>query len=172
MTKYISPKRQVYVIAHNIRSTHNVGALMRTAEGLGINKLYLTGYTPYPAVTNDHRLPHIAAKLSRQINKTALGAETSLDWQAEPDAFKLLQRLKKSGFEIAALEQTASSIAISDYQPPPKLALVIGSEIGGIDKDLLSLASVKIEIPMAGKKESFNVASAAAMALFYFKLLS
>lgn len=164
-----SNKQQIYLIANDVRSAHNVGSLMRTAEGLGIDRLYLTGYTPYPAMVTDRRLPHIAAKLSRQINKTALNAGLSLDWRQRADTLKLIKLLKKSGFLIVALEQTPESINIADYRPAGNIALIVGSEVEGIAAKLLAEADIKLQIPMAGQKESFNVAVAAAMALFYIK---
>ena len=72
---------EIIVIAHNIRSTHNVGAIFRTAEGFGISKILLTGYTPYPTLPADTRLPHISLKLTNQIHKTALGAEAIVPFE-------------------------------------------------------------------------------------------
>jgi 23S rRNA (guanosine2251-2'-O)-methyltransferase len=72
--------QEVVLIVHNVRSTHNVGSLLRSADGFGISHVYLTGYTPYPKKDNDERLPHIADKLQRQINKTALGADKNIAW--------------------------------------------------------------------------------------------
>src|SRR5579871_6804873 len=78
--------RDIILIAHDIRSTHNVGSLLRTAEGMGVARVYFTGYTPYPSLaTGDERLPHIAQKLTRQIQKTALGAESQVAWSHHTD---------------------------------------------------------------------------------------
>lgn len=159
--------RQIVVIAHDIRSTHNVGALLRTAEGLGVCHIYFTGYTPYPESAQDSRLPHIARKLTAQIHKTALGTESLVPWSHESDVQAVLTRLHASGYTLAALEQTATSTALPDYQPPQKLALLLGREVEGIEPELLSLCQVTLEIPMAGQKESFNVVQAAAMALYH-----
>ena len=82
---------KIVVIAHNVRSANNVGSLFRTAEGLGVKKLYLSGYTPYPAMPTDERLPHTASKVSKQINKTALGAEESLAWGHIKDTASLIK---------------------------------------------------------------------------------
>ena len=99
--------RRIILIAHNLRSCHNVGSLLRTAEGLGIENVWLTGYTPYPlGSANDPRLPHLAAKLDRQIHKTALGAESSQPWEHEADIEKVLHGLKADGYQLAAVEQS------------------------------------------------------------------
>lgn len=155
------------LIAHNLRSTHNVGSLLRTAEGLGVTRVYLTGYTPYPLATEDRRLPHLAQKIDRQIAKTALGAERLLAWQQLDSVAVAIEELRHQGFTIAALEQTATSLSLPDYRPPEKLALLVGREVEGVEPEVLALCDLALEIPMAGRKESFNVVQAAAMALFH-----
>lgn len=159
--------REIVLIVHNVRSAHNVGSMLRTADGLGINKVYLTGYTPYPAMEKDSRLPHIAAKVDRQIQKTALGAEKSVDWNHSDDIYALLYDLKSAGHQIVALEQTKKALPISKFKPAQDIALIIGSEVGGLDKAVLDMCDTHIQIPMSGKKESFNVAVAAAIALYH-----
>jgi 23S rRNA (guanosine2251-2'-O)-methyltransferase len=158
--------RELYVIAHDIRSAHNVGSLFRTAEGLGVKKLFLTGTTPYPRANDDKRLPHLTKKLSARINKTALGASEHLDWEHKNDIFELIDELKQTGISIVALEQTADAAALDEYEPPSRLALVLGSEIDGVEAAVIDLSDSVIQIPMQGKKESFNVVQAAAMALY------
>lgn len=160
--------REITLIVHDIRSIHNVGSLLRTADGLGISPVYLTGYTPYPPLPhNDPRLPHLAQKIGRQINKTALGAEDSVDWRQTTELGSLLKRLKAEGYRLAALEQTADATSLPEYQPSDKLVLLLGREVEGIDPIYLSLVDDVIEIPMFGHKESFNVVQAAAMALYH-----
>jgi len=158
--------RDIVVIAHDIRSTHNVGSLLRTAEGLGITKVYLTGYTPYPQLYKDSRIPHLAQKLHKDIQKTALGAEEQVAWEQNDDIFTVLSRLKSEGYTICALEQTLDALDITKYQAPEKCALLLGSEVTGIANELLEIVDTKLVIPMFGKKESFNVVQAAAMALY------
>lgn len=159
--------RDVILIAHNLRSIHNVGSLLRTAEGLGIQKVILSGYTPHPAHANDRRLPHEAAKITKQINKTALGAEDLVKWEHYPDIFPVLKHLKKQGYALAAVEQTEDSRELPKYHPPTKLALIVGREVEGLEHDILAACDLALEIPMFGKKESFNVVQAAAMALYH-----
>ena len=157
----------IVLIAHDIRSTHNVGSLLRTAEGLGIKKVYFSGYTPYPVHVNDDRLPHLASKTSRQIAKTALGAEELVDWECAGDISGLLHRLKAEGYMVCALEQSDSSLELPKFKVPTKVAILLGREVEGIDPSLITLCDMTLEIPMFGKKESFNVVQAAAMVLYH-----
>jgi tRNA G18 (ribose-2'-O)-methylase SpoU len=157
---------QIAVIAHNIRSVHNVGSILRTAEGLGISKVFMTGYTPYPIQPNDDRPPHVRNKLMAQLHKTALGAETMpTEYREDPQA--LLAELRGQGYELAALEQNQHSVDLQTYQPEAKrLALLLGEEVHGITPDLLKMCDVILEIPMRGKKESFNVSVAAGISMY------
>jgi 23S rRNA (guanosine2251-2'-O)-methyltransferase len=155
---------EIIVIAHNIRSTHNVGSIFRTCEGFGVKRLILSGYTPYPSLPNDTRLPHIHHKLTAQIHKTALGAEglVPFEYQQQPD----LAALKDAGFTIVGLEQDTGSIMLPGYNPPDKIALLLGEEVEGIANDLRSQCDQLIEIPMHGQKESYNVSVATGIALY------
>lgn len=159
--------RQLVLIAHDIRSCHNIGSLLRTAEGLGVHKVYLTGYTPYPLHSSDTRLPHIAQKMQKQIAKTALGAEELVDWQHSESVTDVISYLKREGYTVVGLEQSSHAIPLPSYEPPEKTALLLGREVEGIAKEMLSLCDQIIEIPMSGKKESFNVVQAAAMAMYH-----
>jgi 23S rRNA (guanosine2251-2'-O)-methyltransferase len=158
--------RQIVLIAHDIRSCHNVGSLLRTAEGLGVTKIYLTGYTPHPSKPNDDRLPHIGTKLTKDIHKTALGAEDLVDWEYCADPMKVVQQLKGEGFVMCALEQTPTSTPLPEFVCPDRAALILGREVEGVDPILLAQCDITLEIPMFGKKESFNVVQAAAMTLY------
>ncbi|HRC28129.1 MAG TPA: TrmH family RNA methyltransferase [Candidatus Saccharimonas sp.] len=155
---------EIIVIAHNIRSTHNVGSIFRTCEGFGVTRLILSGYTPYPSVEHDSRLPHISEKIAQQIHKTALGAEALVPF-VHYDTLDLACP-ELAGYSLVALEQSADSINLRDYHPPEKVALLLGEEVHGITPDLLSNCQAVLEIPMHGKKESFNVAVAAGIALY------
>ncbi|MEI9914382.1 MAG: TrmH family RNA methyltransferase [Candidatus Saccharibacteria bacterium] len=166
MARTINTKRSIILIAHNIRSTHNVGSLFRTAEGLGVNELILSGYTPYPKTSNESRLPHLADKLDKQISKTALGAQNSLKWQRIEDLAQVVEELKYKDYTIVGLEQDKKSIDILEYSAPNKIALIIGNEVTGLQASELKLCDDIIEITMRGKKESFNVVQASAMAMF------
>ncbi len=155
---------EIIVVAHNIRSTHNVGAIFRSSEGFGVSKIILSGYTPYPVIPSDTRLPHISRKLTDQIHKTALGAEqiVPFEYQEQPN----VEKLKTAGYTIVGLEQDARSVMLPDYHPPEKIVLLLGEEVEGITTDMRVLCDDLIEIPMVGKKESFNVSVATGIALY------
>ena len=155
---------EIIVIAHNIRSTHNIGSIFRTCEGFGVSKIILSGYSPYPRLIIDSRLPHISEKLTLQIHKTALGAENMVPFEHQemPD----FKSLKDAGYTIIGLEQDKRSIMLNNYQKPNKIALLLGEEVHGITNDLLDNCDDLIEIPMVGQKESFNVSVATGIALY------
>ena len=145
-------KNKIILILPNIRSGHNVGAIFRTADGAGVDKLYLTGYTPRP--------PHT------QIDKVSLGAEKWMPWEYYKQAGRLLKELKKMGYNIVALEQTKTSQNIFDWKPKFPIALVLGNEKTGVPKSLLKYCDESVEIPMRGKKNSLNVSVAAGVAMY------
>lgn len=155
---------EIIVIAHNIRSTHNIGSIFRTCEGFGVTKIILSGYTPYPASPTDGRLPHIAEKLTQQIHKTALGAETMVPFEHQ-EALDI-ESLKADGYRIVGLEQSSQSVKLCDYNTPDKLVLLLGEEVHGVNDSLLHQCDDIIEIPMQGQKESFNVSVACGIALY------
>jgi tRNA G18 (ribose-2'-O)-methylase SpoU len=158
----------IRLIAHDIRSSHNVGSLLRTADGLGLEHVYLTGYTPFPPAADDQRLPHLQQKAGRDIHKTALGAEDSVPWSHQKLLPPLILQLQEEGYRIVALEQSEDAVTLSEFAAPRKLVLLIGREVEGIDPGYLKLVDQIVEIPMRGRKESFNVVQAAAMALYQF----
>lgn len=140
------------VICHNIRSRENVGSVFRTADALGIDKIFLVGYTPAP--------PH------EKISKTALGAENFVLWEKVFSTARLIKKLRANGFEITALEQSQKSIALAKYRPKKNIVLIIGNEVSGIPPRILQQCDRIIEIPMRGKKESLNVAVAFGIAVY------
>lgn len=155
---------EIIVIAHNIRSTHNIGAIFRTCEGFGIDKIIISGYSPYPSLTHDTRLPHIHHKLTDQIHKTALGAEALVpfEYQETPN----ITALSEAGYRIVGLEQDDRSIMLPNYEVPEKVVLLLGEEVEGITSDMREVCDDLIEIPMVGQKESFNVSVATGIALY------
>lgn len=169
---YTACMKTIVVIAHDLRSAHNVGSLLRTADCFGVDTVYLTGYTPYPQTASDTRLPHIAGKLHAQIHKTALGAEASLTWQHRPALEPLLVELQADGFTVAALEQTPESVDISSWVAPDKIAIVLGREVEGVDARILAVCNYALEIPQFGQKESLNVVQAAAVALYHARCIT
>ena len=146
-----------YLILPNIRSCHNVGAMFRTADACGVDKLFLVGYTATPP--------------KPQIDKVALGAETWIPWESKKDLKRLILTLKKKGFLVVALEKNDSSIDIAnlDLQLQKNIALVVGNEVEGVESDIAELCDVVVHIPMYGKKESLNVSVAAGIGMYVLK---
>ena len=146
------------LILPDIRSAINVGAIFRTADAVGIDKIYLVGVTPRP---NDQ-----FGRIQKDIAKSALGAETFIPWEYKENLLPVIKKLKKDGYEIVALEQDKKSIDYRKYKKTTKIALILVEEVNGIDKKILKYCDKIIEIPMHGKKESLNVSVAAGVALF------
>lgn len=162
---------KLIVVLDNIRSTYNVGAILRTCEGFGVSRVILSGYTP--KVHDMTLLPHLREKLDREIHKTALGAEDMLDIYSSGDIISDLRDLAEQGWQICGLENNITdtrlkvlgaaetTAALSD-----QVVLILGEEVHGIDYSLHDIISLFLEIPMRGKKESFNVSVAAGIAIF------
>lgn len=150
------------VIAHNIRSAHNVGSIFRTADGVGVEKVYLTGYSPSPAKEN---VPYLTPA-QKMIAKTALEAEKHVSWQKISSIGRLLEKLKKDGLVIVALEQDEKSLDYRKFLPHSSVALIVGNEPKGIDGRVLKKCDAIIDIPMKGKKKSLNVSVAFGIAAY------
>lgn len=157
---------QISVVAHNIRSTHNIGSIFRTCDGFGVEHLYLSGYSPYPIAKDDTRLPHIAQKTTAEIAKVALGAEATVPFTHIDHVQNTIEAFRAHGYTIVGLEQGEGAIEIQDFQPPSKILLILGEEVEGIAPDILKLCDSLVEIPMRGQKESFNVSVATGIALY------
>jgi 23S rRNA (guanosine2251-2'-O)-methyltransferase len=168
----LSKMREIIVVAHNMRSAHNVGSLLRTAEGIGVATVILSGYSPYPKDTNDKRLPYLAERINNRISKTALGAELTQPWQYIEKIQPYLSAAQAQGYILVALEQHARAIPLPSFNAADKLILLLGEEVTGIDPALLAMSDIIVEIPMFGSKESFNVVQAAAMALYKLRYVS
>ncbi len=162
--------RRVCLVAVDIRSIHNVGSFFRTADGFSA-EIVLTGITPRPnGGLNDERLPHVVTKAHSALAKTALGAEDTVTWRYFEDVEKAIESLRKQGFTILALEQDEKSIPISEMPSENPLAILVGTEVTGLSKEVLELCDIICEIPMTGGKESFNVSIAAGIALYQSRL--
>src|SRR3989344_1639984 len=146
------------VILHNIRSVENVGAMFRTCDAAGVNKIYLTGYTPAP-------LDRFGRK-RKDLAKCALGAEEFVSWESKKSLSALLRRLKSENFQIIAIEQHKNSADYRRVKLKNKNAFIVGPEVAGISQSILKKCDVIAEIPMHGKKESLNVSVALGIALF------
>lgn len=162
---------EMIVVLDNIRSTYNVGAILRTAEGFGVDKVVLSGYTP--RVHDANLLPHLRDKLDREIHKTALGAEDLVKIYASDDIISDLSKWREQGWQIIGLENNIEKVPIFALNDPKlkdnltdKVVLILGEEVNGIDYSLYDIIDLFVEIPMKGKKESFNVSVAAGIALY------
>ena len=162
---------EVVVVLDNIRSTYNVGAILRTAEGFGVSEVIFSGVTP--RVHDSSLLPHLREKLDKQIHKTALSAEDMIKIRNSEDILKTISELKKQGFKILGLENNIDDERLFELHSKnlkeklgEKIVLILGEEVNGIDKRLFRLIDYFAEIPMRGQKESFNVSVAAGIALF------
>jgi 23S rRNA (guanosine2251-2'-O)-methyltransferase len=147
-----------YLVLHNLRSAHNVGAIFRTADAAGVSKIIISGYTPVPIDKYN--------RVNKEIKKTALGAENYLNWKKISNLSNYLKELKNKKFSILALEQSSKSIDYRLAKIKTQTALIVGNEKIGLDRRLLNHCDLVLEIPMKGKKESLNVATAVGIALF------
>jgi tRNA G18 (ribose-2'-O)-methylase SpoU len=157
MTNKENQKNNVLIL-HDIRSVENVGAMFRTADAAGINKIYLTGYTPTP-------LDRFGRKRG-DLAKSALGAEEFVAWEAKKSLPALIVNLKKQNFKIIGIEQDDNSVDYRRVKLGAKNAFIVGTEVTGIPKNILQKCDIIAEIPMRGKKESLNVSVALGIAIF------
>lgn len=137
------------VILDNIRSVYNVGSIFRTSDALGVDKIYLCGTTPTPTDR--------FGRARKDLAKVALGAEKSIVWMYCNTTKVAINKLKKEGFKIVAVEQDKKSIDYRKFKQTKKVALLMGTEVTGLDKETLALCDKILEIPMKGEKESLNV---------------
>ena len=154
------------LVLDNLRSAHNVGSIVRTADAVGIECVICVGTTPYPHIPDDARPGHVSARNNKEIAKTALGAEKSVSILYNSNLRETLERLREVGTSILALEQAPTSINLFDYDPTQVVALILGNEVDGIDLSALESIDKILEIPMKGAKESLNVAVAAGIAMY------
>jgi tRNA G18 (ribose-2'-O)-methylase SpoU len=160
--------KQVYVLLHNIRSTQNVGAILRTCDAVGVNKVFFSGITPSPVDRFGRK--------RNDVVKSALGAEDSVDWEVLEEkgisVEDFLKDMKGQGFQIVALEQAENSVdykELNEKFPAEKRVVVLGNEVEGVSKEILDLCDVIGEIPMMGQKESLNVS--VSFGIFIFRVM-
>jgi tRNA G18 (ribose-2'-O)-methylase SpoU len=142
----------VAVFLDNVRSMYNVGSFFRTADGAGVERIYLSGITARPP--------------KRAITKTALGAEERVPWDAVADPAAEIVKLRDAGYEMTALETSSRAVDIFDWQPRWPVCLLFGHEVDGLSPNLLERCDTHVRIPMLGLKHSLNVASAGAIAMY------
>ncbi len=138
-------KHPIVVVLDNVRSMHNVGAVFRTSDAFLIDKIYLCGITATP--------PH------KEIHKTAIGAENSVEWEYVKDSNELVAKLKKDNYQIITIEQTEGSVLLNEFEVDQnqKYAIVMGNEVDGVQQSIIDQCDTCIEIPQSGTKHSLNV---------------
>lgn len=138
-------KHPIVVVLDNVRSMHNVGAVFRTSDAFLIDKIYLCGITATP--------PH------KEIHKTAIGAENSVDWEYVKDSNELVAKLKEDNYQIVTIEQTEGSVLLNEFEvdQSQKYAIVMGNEVDGVQQSIIDQCDTCIEIPQSGTKHSLNV---------------
>ena len=154
------------VIIDNVRSAHNIGSIFRTSDGAGVSKIYLVGSSPTPVDR--------FGRSQLEIAKTSLGASESVAWEhigvadekSADEAIGLIGRLQSEGYTVVAVEQAPDSLSLYDFEVPEKVAYIFGTEVDGVQEQLVQVSDAIIEIPMKGIKESLNVSVAAGIVLF------
>ena len=149
---YAGMRLPAAVLLDNVRSMYNVGAFFRTADGIGLEKLFLCGITACPP--------------KKAISKTALGAEGTVPWEYDGDAVAKVTCLRQRGYEIAAIETSLHSVDLFDWRPSFPVCVIFGHEVDGVRPEVLALADTHVRIPMLGQKHSLNVATAGGVVLY------
>jgi tRNA G18 (ribose-2'-O)-methylase SpoU len=147
-------KLPIVAVLDNVRSMLNVGSVFRTSDAFRLDRMYLCGITAKP--------PH------RDITKTAIGAEQSVDWVHVPSTLDAVQELKQDGFVIYGVEQTDTSVSLDkfDFSSPEKRCFIFGNEVDGVDEEVVQLCDHLIEIPQMGTKHSLNISVCAGVVLW------
>ena len=137
-------KLPIYVMLENIRSVYNVGSIFRSSDGIGISKIYLTGYTPYPP--------------RKDLTKTALGADESIPWEHFENPLDAISHIEKQNITPIVVEQTITSRSIYDFKLKFPVCFVFGNEVSGVSEEIVRKIKLHAEVPMGGIKQSLNVA--------------
>ena len=147
-------KMPLVVVLDHVRSSNNVGSIFRTSDAMLVRKICLCGITAVPP--------------DKEIHKTALGAENTVDWEYFKTTEEAVEQLKAEGYTMIAIEQVEGSIPLQDYLPEPgeKLALIFGNEVKGVQQQVVNICDRTIEIPQFGTKHSFNIAVSAGIVLW------
>lgn len=147
-------KNPVVVVLDNVRSCNNIGSVFRTSDALLIEKIFLCGYTATPP--------------NKDIHKTALDAENTVEWKYFENTEDAVEELKISGYKVYAVEQVENSIMLNEFMPDPdeKIALIFGNEVKGVSQNVINNCTGAIEIPQYGTKHSFNISVSAGIVLW------
>jgi 23S rRNA (guanosine2251-2'-O)-methyltransferase len=149
-------KFPVIIVLNDIRSLNNIGAFFRTADAFNVEKIYLCGITATP--------PH------RDIQRTALGATETVEWEHASSILEVVHKLKKEGTVVCSIEQAEKTVLLQDVPqlPGERFALVFGNEVNGVDQDVIDASDVILEIPQWGTKHSLNVSVCAGIVMWEF----
>lgn len=154
------------LVAHNLRSVHNVGSVLRSGEVFAVDKVYVTGFTPHPSYPGDERDAKLQEKQTRRMSRASAGAEQTMPLEHHPDVHALLRSLRTVGYTVAGLEIDQSAIEVGSYPARQRIALVLGDEVHGVDPELRSACDELLQIPMYGQKSSLNISVAVGIALY------
>ncbi len=143
------PRNPIVFVLDEILDTFNIGSMFRLADAVAAEKMYLCGRMETPP--------------SSRIHKAAVGTERWVPWEHSPSTIEAVEQLKTQGFKIVAAEQSKRSVALTEFEPPFPLAIVLGHESDGVKKEILQIADVTVELPMLGVNNSFNVWGTAAV---------
>ena len=145
-------KTPIVVVLENVRSSNNIGSVFRTSDALLIEKIILCGISSTPP--------------DKEIHKTALDAEKSVNWEYFKETKDALLKLRAAGYKIYAVEQVKNSISLNDFHPEGKIALIFGNEVRGVSQKIINICDGAVEIPQFGTKHSFNIAVSAGIVLW------
>lgn len=164
---------QLTLILDNLRSTANVGSLLRSADVFAVERVIACGSTPYPKLKNDDRDPVVVNRNTRSIGRSALGAEQTILVEHMADSLQAIEQLRQNCWTIFGLEQADNSTILhANFELPSKIGLVVGSEVEGLSPAVMAACDRIIEIDQFGSKESLNVAVATGIALFRLRSLA
>jgi 23S rRNA (guanosine2251-2'-O)-methyltransferase len=150
---------KTYVVLHNVRSVYNVGSVFRTADGAGVSKIFLTGYTPAPVDR--------FGRVNESMRKTALGAMDFVPWESREEVLDVIAELTELQVDVVAVEQHERALDYRTWTPTTDTAFVFGNEVDGVPSEVCDRAHTILHIPMYGKKESLNVSVSAGVMLFH-----
>jgi len=148
-----------YLILENIRSAYNVGAMFRTADGAGVDKIFLVGYTSTPIDR--------FGRPQSEITKTSLGACDTIPWEHYTTSAEVIAQLQAGACTVAAVELTTDAVPLKEFFVPDKIAYLLGNEVVGVEETTLSQCDAVVCLPMLGVKESLNVATAAGIVMYH-----
>ena len=152
------PSYRVELLLYNIRSVYNTAAIFRTAECLGVSKIWLSGYTPAPIDR--------FGRPRNGFHKVALGTEREIEWEEMSKVEELIKLKKAENFQVIGLEQSSKSVPLKSFKSSQNILLIPGTETIGLDKDVQGMCEILVEIEQVGNKESLNVHSATSIALW------